>query len=62
MPSASETTAKRKQRVLYADKVIQQTTFNNALKNHILRISAQKFNLKISGEKFVEKIGAEKFN
>ncbi len=36
MPSASETTAKRKQRVLYADKVIQQTTFNNALKNHIL--------------------------
>ena len=35
MPSASETTAKRKQRALYADKATQQTTPNNALKNHI---------------------------
>jgi hypothetical protein len=36
MSSASDTTIKRKQRVLYADRVVQQTTFNNGLKNHIL--------------------------
>jgi hypothetical protein len=36
MSSASDTTTKRKQRVLYADKVIQQTTFDSGLKNHIL--------------------------
>jgi hypothetical protein len=29
---ASETTQRRKNRVIYADKVIQQTTFDNEVK------------------------------
>ena len=34
--SASDTTLRRKQRTLFADRVVQQTTFDNAVKNHIL--------------------------
>jgi hypothetical protein len=34
--SASDTTLRRKQRTLFADRVVQKTTFDNALKNHIL--------------------------
>lgn len=36
MSSAADTTLRRKQRTLYADRIVQQTTFDNALKNHIL--------------------------
>ena len=36
MTSASDTTARLKQRVLYADKIIQQTMFDRGLKNHIV--------------------------
>ncbi len=36
MSSSSDTTNKRKQRVLYADKIIQETMLANSQKNHIL--------------------------
>jgi hypothetical protein len=36
MSSASDTTYRRQQRVLYADRIIQQTIFNNKINNHIV--------------------------
>jgi hypothetical protein len=36
MPSASDTIQRRKKRVLYADRVIQETVFNKGWKNHIV--------------------------
>ena len=39
---ASETTQRRKNRVIYADKVIQQTTFDNDVKNYIVREGVQR--------------------
>jgi hypothetical protein len=41
MSSASETTARRKNRVIYADKVIQQTALQNNVKNYIVREGIQ---------------------
>jgi hypothetical protein len=36
MSTASDTTTRRQKRVLFADRVIQQTTFNKGLKNYIV--------------------------
>lgn len=38
---ASDTTERRKNRMIYANKVIQQTAFENNLKNYIIREGVQ---------------------